>query len=300
MSDSDGGIVKGRKWRFRRSLPVLPSSTVPTSTLGYASFETGQGFGVVGIPVECYKWQLGATTWRHTSADRDQVLSDGTFTPETITRDAMDFSQEDSAQNLSVRVSRLHAVAQLFRSYNPVTPVTLTIYRKHRSDPEEIIIFSGKVVSCNFEGPEAILVCAPVSHAFRRHVPSTLYQPLCNWALFGMGCGLDKNSFKLSGFVTAVGATSVRATVFASQADGWLNNGWAELASGERRFIVSHVGDAIVLGSAFSSLPLGTAIDAYAGCDLSETVCRVKFNNLVNHLGFPRVPTRNPFDGSIV
>lgn len=296
--DAEHAVVRGSRVRLQRR-PFHTSSANP-STAGYSTFEEGQGFGFVGIPVEGYEWQQGATVWRDTSADRNQTFSGGTFTPVFVHRDAMDFSQEDTSQNLNVTVDKLHPVAQLFRSYNPATVVTLTIYRKHRSDEEQIIIFVGKVVSCNFEGPQATLVCAPVSHVFRRRLPWTLFQPLCNWVLYSTPCGLDKDDFKVSGFVSAIGATSIRSTGFATKPDGWFDNGWVELATGEMRFVISHVGDTVSLAVAFPSVSIGAAIDGFAGCNLSETECRVKFDNIENHLGFPRIPTRNPFDGSLV
>lgn len=298
MSDSDGGVIRGRG--RRRFVRVVEGIGVP-ATLGYASYEVAQGvIGITGAPVECYKFVQGSNTYRWTSADVSVTLTDGTFTPTTIQRDALDFSQEDTAQNLSIHVPKDNAIATLGRAYNPPTAVTVTIYRKHRDDPEEIILFVGKVMSWQLKGPEAELICAPISEVFRRRVPSIVYQGPCNWTLYGVGCGIAKASFKTSGFVSAVAGTTIRASAFSSHPDGWFTNGWAELASGERRFIVAHVGDQITVQPAFTGLAAGTAIDAYAGCDRTEATCAAKFNNLVNHLGFPRIPTRNPFDGSLV
>lgn len=297
MNDAEGAIVTGR--RRERRVRVVDGFNALGS--GFAQFETAQGPGVVtGIPIECYKFVQGATTWRFTSSDRNQTLTDGTFTPEPITRDAQDFSQEDTAQNVAVKVRRDNAVAQLFRSFNPPTPVTLTIYRKHRSATEETVWFVGKVMSCSFVGPEATLACAPISQAFVRRVPSVVFQSQCNWSLYSTPCGVSKASFKTTGTALSVSGAMVRATAFGAKPDGWFNNGWAELPNGERRFIVAHIGDAITLQTSIPSLVVGGTVDAYAGCDRSETTCAAKFSNLANHMGFPRVPTRNPYDGSII
>lgn len=270
----------------------------------YARFETAQGAGVVGFPTEFFKFVVGSTIYRYTSGDIAIALTTadvGTYMPTVVERDAIDYSQEDTAQNVTVRLLRSDPVAQMFIAYSPVAPVAVTIIRKHRSQTEEMVIFVGKVVAASFDGPEASLVCAPISEVFRRQVPGIIFQSQCNWALYGAGCGVAKASFKDSGTLAAVAGTTLTAAVFATRADGWFNNGWIELANGDRRFVINHVGGQVALQSAFPpTLVAGAAIDAYAGCDRSEATCAAKFNNLVRHLGFPRIPTRNPYDGSLV
>jgi uncharacterized phage protein (TIGR02218 family) len=295
ITDADGRPVGGSR-RVRRPRAV---SGQDLQNFGYAAYEQAQGPGLIAIPVECYKFTHGATVFRYTSADRSITLAQldsGTYTPTVLDRDAI-----DTTQAIGVRMPAANAVAQLFALYNPISPVALTIYRKHRLDPEEIIIFVGQVVTASFDGPQATLTCAPISDAFRRLTPSIVYQSQCNWNLYGTGCGLNKNNFKDSGAVLAVSGAIVRATVFGTRPAGWYNNGWAELANGDRRFIIDHIGDAITLQSPFpSTLTVGAAIDAYAGCDRSEAACMSKFDNLLHHLGFPRIPSRNPYEGSIV
>jgi uncharacterized phage protein (TIGR02218 family) len=296
ISDADGRAVAGLRRQHRRRVVSTP---LPATTFGYAAYEQG---AVLAEPVECYKFTAGGTVYRYTSADRSVVLAmvdSGTYAPAVVSHDEQVYSQEDASENITVKVPRTNPIAQLFIAYNPPGFVVLSIYRKHRADPEEITIFVGRVLSCNFEGPEAALVCAPISQAFRRRIPSLVVQPQCNWNLYGSGCGVNKLSFKDSGTVIATSGVVVQAAVFGTRPAGWYNNGWLELASAERRYIVSHVGDTVTLQTPFAALAAGTAIDAYAGCDRTEATCASKFANLVNHLGFPRVPTRNPYSGSI-
>ncbi len=66
------------------------------------------------------------------------------------------------------------------------------------------------------------------------------------------------------------------------------------LWSGQRRFIVEKVGQDVTLMSPFIGLTVGQTVKAYAGCDGTETVCAQRFANLDKHLGFARVPYRNP------
>lgn len=299
MNGEDSAIYRRRRPGRRTIVRVRTGRLAQggVSELGYETFESSR---FLGDPVEGFEFTMGASVFRYTSSDGPATFLGNTYTPEVILRSAMEFSQEDTAGNISVSVPKGNAVAQLFVAFLPPSPVGLTIYRKHRGDPEVIVAFIGKLVSLSFDGPEATLVLAPVRALLQKKVPSVVFQSQCNWNLYGVGCGVLKASFKDSGVVGVVTGVSIVATVFATRPDGWFNNGWMELVGGERRFIVAHVGNTVELMNRFIVLTVGTAFDAFPGCDRTETICTTKYNNLPRHLGFPRIPTRNPYDGSLV
>ncbi|HEY6108688.1 MAG TPA: phage BR0599 family protein [Gemmatimonadales bacterium] len=256
-----------------------------------------------GQPTEFYLFTQDATVWRYTSADRELLVGSDFYRPEILKRDQMDFSQEEGAATVEVRLPRENPVAQLGISYTPPTPVELLISRRHRGDSEVISWFNGQVTAWRFEGSEAILTCAPISQTLKRKVPSLVQQSQCNWTLYGTGCTVDRAAFKTTAVVDAItGATITASPEFGAQVDGWFTNGYVEIpTTKERRFIVDHVGNVLTLMSPFSSaLEVGMSVDAYAGCDRTEATCAAKFANLVNHLGFARIPHRNPFDGALV
>jgi uncharacterized phage protein (TIGR02218 family) len=304
VADADGRVVgrrvrRGRGAADRRSLPraVAKGPAGVPEGFGYDVFERST---FLGEPVEGFRFAQAATVWRFTSADVDVNFSTGTYVREAIVHEALDYSQEDTAGNAVVRVPKGNAVAALYVSYIPTSKVNLTIYRKHRGDPQEIAIFIGTVVSCSFEGPEAVLLCAPISQSLGKKVPSIVFGSQCNWNLYGTGCTASKAAFSDPATVSSVSGLVVRAAAFALRPDGWFDNGWLETTDAQRRFIVSHVGDALTLMNSFPSLAVGASVTAVAGCQRTEAICQSKFANLVNHLGFPRVPTRNPYEGSVV
>jgi uncharacterized phage protein (TIGR02218 family) len=254
-----------------------------------------------GNPVELFRFSMGSTVWRYTSADRRIYASVGgdglqLYEPEPMERDESDYSQEDQSGTLQVLLSRFNPVAHLFMAQSPPQPVALTIYRLHYTDGATAVTFIGKVSSVVYEGPTAALRCSPLSAAMNRNIPRLLQQKHCNWALYGPGCGLNKESFKDTGTVASVSGFMVTADVFATRADGWFDTGWMELADGTRRYITAHVGNTVTLQDPFLSLPNGTAFSAFAGCLRTEAVCASKFSNLVNFLGFERIPSRNPYE----
>jgi uncharacterized phage protein (TIGR02218 family) len=268
------------------------------------TFAAKETSGYEGAPLEFYKFTSGATIWRYTSGDVSATIPDPSapnlYTPEPIARDPADFSGEDTAGNVRITVGLANPVAQLFIAYTPPAPVTLTIFRKHRTDAEVIVEWVGEIVSASFEGAEARLTCAPVSGRLLRRVPCLLYQPQCNWPLYSASCGIDKDSWKDAALLSDVTGSTITSTTFDARADGWYVNGWVERTNGERRFVVNHVGAVLTLMSPFIGLEAGETVTAYAGCQRTEAECISKFDNLAKFMGWSRIPTRNPYSGGSI
>lgn len=253
-----------------------------------------------GRPVECYKFVFGATTYLWTSADATVVLPQGTFTPAVISRGELDHSKEDHAGNLEVTVARDNPLVAPYVPYVPGSKVALTLFRAHRGDEANATaMFFGEVVSIVVHGSEAVFTCAPFDQAFARQVPLLTCQPRCQWALYGTGCGVNALSFRDTCLVDSVTGVTVFSAAFAARPDQWFRNGWMEDAAGDIRMVVDHVSNKITIMSPYPALAGGATVKVFAGCDRTEAICASKFNNLVNHLGFPRVPRRNPFVGSV-
>jgi uncharacterized phage protein (TIGR02218 family) len=266
--------------------------------MSYAAREISR-FG--GEPVECYKFTQGNNTWLYTSADREIVLPTvGTFTPTVITRDELDFSQEDTGETIDFTVPRSNPVAALFIGQLPSTPIGVTVYRAHRGDENSpIVIFSGKIIRCRFEESQAILAGASLMSILSRVVPPLAMQTPCNHVLYSAGCGINPTISRDAITVESVSGNDVVSPDFALRADGWFTGGRLEGANGETRFIVDHVGDTITLISSLSGLEAGDTPWAYWGCDHLEATCTSKFTNLDNYLGWSRIPSQNPFSGRI-
>lgn len=265
--------------------------------MSFDALETSQ---LAGEPVELYRWARGATVWRQTSADQRfsvDVGGDGNqdYDPAPIRRTAPSYRAEDSSGTISVSVSRFNPVGQQFIGSAPPAPVSVTIYRMHRTDPEVIVAFVGKVVAASCDGSWIRLQCAPLTVALRRNIPRILQQRQCVWALYGAGCGVNRATFQDTATVLAVSGLDVQAAEFALRADGWFSEGWLEKNDGDKRAIVGHVGDTVTLDSPFISLAAAETVYAFAGCLRTEAVCTAKFSNLINFMGFERIPSKDPY-----
>ena len=267
------------------------------------SFDAAEKSTYDGSPVELYEFSSGPvaspTYWRYTSADEVQTFTSHTFTPEVISRGAMDAGDEDTQGSLEVTVLRTNPVAALFIPALPSFPVMLTIYRFHRGDGEVVKLWSGEIAACKFSGATVKMTGMPSGAVLRRKIPICTFQSQCNWALFSSQCGLLMSVYKFTGEVAEMVANGFNLVDDGGHADGYFRVGWAETANGEKRWITDHVGMRITLFSPFTSLTIGQTVYLYPGCDRTLAACKT-FNNLQRYGGFPFVPVKNPFTGGLV
>ena len=126
-----------------------------------------------------------------------------------------------------------------------------------------------------------------------------LYLPACNADLGDARCAVDLGTFPdgtVNGTLTAVASRIQVTDAGLSQAAGWFTHGRFEFTGGANvGWVVdvkTHAGGGVLTFQEPSPVLAGLA-DAYtltAGCDKTHTTCFSKFNNIVNHRGFPHLP----------
>lgn len=250
-------------------------------------------------PIEGLKFVWGGTTWRFTQAESNIVLPDGTFVVEPgLSRGQVTLAFEDQSNAMTVTVRRENAIAALFAVVSPSPPPLVTLYAAHRgAESEATVAWTGMVAGANLYDDRAELLCAPLSTRLERTIPSVVYQIQCNWALFSPECGVSLAAFRVTGSVSSFSGNFISATAFGTKPTNWFRGGFAKLASGaEHRFIIANSGSQLELAIPFTTLTIGTNVEASAGCDRSFAECGTKFNNADNHGGFPDLVQRNPHD----
>jgi hypothetical protein len=266
------------------------------------SFEAKETSVQDSAPFELYLFQTQDSTHRVTSYERDYVYAGGTYLHIDISRSEITNDQEQRSGSVKVQISSTHPIVQPFVAYLPSTPLFLTIFRlqEGEADGEAKVIFSGRVNICTFGDP-CELTCVPDSDQLKRIVPGTQFQSQCNHILYDEGCTVDPEDFRRSIVLSAVSDDKVTLTSadFAGEADGWFTNGYIELGE-QRRMIINHVGDTVILFAGMADLAAGLTIDAFAGCNRKYNGdCVSKFANGVNFWGFEWIPVQNPFGTSI-
>lgn len=258
-----------------------------------------------GAPVELYYFRSddAQEQWAFTSGDTEVIDGVLRYTPVPISRTGLQSSTAEAQGQIRVTLPADDPLAKKFIAYLPERQVLLTILQFHRGDAgfERIPVFIGTVNSVEFENGEAVLSCQPVTKGLTRSVPWQSYKALCNWPLYGPGCGVLRTAFQtvLPTGPQFVEGDIVRDNAFAAQVDGWYTNGYIEVVeTRETRFVIGHTTNELRLNYPFTSYQQGMEVRVYAGCDRTEGTCRAKFNNIQNYLGFNRVPQINPFNTS--
>jgi uncharacterized phage protein (TIGR02218 family) len=257
-----------------------------------------------GAPVELYEFSLDASTWRYTSADADQSYGGETFEAVPLGRSEIDESAEINRQNLQITVAIDHPVADLFRETQPAGMVLLRVRRLHRSDPEAVIIWMGRVLNCEWSGREAILTAEPLYTSIRAPGLRRMYSRLCPHVLYGTACRADPEAFASTGTVTSVAGLAVQVSGAHSGTAGYWAGGllaWVDGTGHIRRVAIeSHSGSGqIRLIAPLPGLGAGATVTLWPGCDHTLTACREKFDNRENFGGFKWIPGTNPFTTAV-
>lgn len=264
-----------------------------------------------GAPHEFFHFQMGSTHWRLTSADADRTIAEPAdpdpvtelYTAAPITRTEPAFSGEDDTGDITITLPRDHEISQLFRAYTPPRPIMVTVYAQHRSDPDLEVrpLFSGDVASRVLDDAAGLarFACVADGGRLKRMVPGLSFGGRCQLVWGSSGCGIDIELYRESADLTVVSGIELTADVFGTHDDGYWKNGWVERSNGDMRSIVAHVGTSVFLKGQFFDLEAGETVSALPGCEHTFAACRV-FNNLVNHIGWPMIPTRNPVSVGVI
>ncbi len=261
--------------------------------MGYATQEIST---YQGQPIECYVFQLGSSTWRYTSAEDTITLPGwpGSFTPAAIASERQVHGSEDRSGGLTITAPPDLPCLGDFVFYSPESRLSLTLIQAHRTDLSDAKTpFRGSVVNVGWEDGKAKLSCMPITHEFGRLIRRFSYQRQCNWPLYSGGCGVALGIHEATVTVQSIAGNVISGVGFGYLSDNIYRAGFILWAS-QRRFIMEKSGQDVTLMSPFAGLTPGQQVNIYAGCDGTEAVCAGTFSNLDKHLGFARVPYRNP------
>jgi len=247
-----------------------------------------------GEPFELYRWNLGATTWLQASGDAPRLFQGQTYLPAVLQRTEVDQNGETSSGNVTVTLDLDNPVAQLFREGPPSTPVSLIVTCGHDGETETACVFTGRVMSAKIQ-ETCEFICAPRQAVWKQPIPALTFQYQCPLRWGTARCGVNKSAWRVPATLTDVSGLTITSTAFAGHPDGHFKGGWIEYL-GDTRTITGHVGPVLTLRTMLPSLVPGAEVVAYPGCQGTEDDCANRYNNLLNHMGFKRIPTRQPFD----
>jgi len=264
-------------------------------TPGYISKEEA----IKRKPAELYHiWKLNEDVhYKYTSGDVAVVYNGNTYNPATIERDSVQYDIKLEVSSLKIRAARITIPIIEYLAINPLDLYWIEVLKLFRDQAplEASVVFLGQIKSVGFNGVAAEVNCAGFETYLQRGVPRYRYSPNCNHVLYDSKCGLDKALYKADAVLTDLSSDGMELTsaTFALEADDYYTFGYAEFGVA-KRMIVYHVGDIVRLNYRIPGLVSGNTVIVYAGCDLSIEMCRDKFNNVDNFLGFVWIPIDNP------
>lgn len=256
-----------------------------------------------GSPVELYEFRYGATFYRYTSADADQVFDSKTYTAIPLSRAALELTPEIARAAPRITIDSAAEVVLLFRAGMPADFVTLTIQRFHRGDNQAITVWAGRVLAVSWGGGLATLQCESVFTSIKRTGLRRQYQKQCPHVLYSSACGLSSATYRAIKQVIGISGTTLTLDGL-TEAAGYFVGGYIEWDAGnglaERRAISAQAGSTVTITHTIPGLTSSQNINLYPGCDHTLTTCNIKFGNAANYGGFPYIPTKNPFGGTTV
>jgi hypothetical protein len=258
-----------------------------------------------GRPIGLLRLSRGAIVRRYTTADR--VISRGgeDYQPSSVARSGISDSMERQKNMVRITLPVDDPVAAWWRPYPPSGKVGVTWLATHGGDPETNVEWMGRVISPAFSDTILTLNCEPSGTTGRTRGQNLRWQRSCPLPLYSQGvgmCNVDKAAHQITVVVESVAGAVLTSPAFLTVPSGRLAGGFFEWTrpDGEpdRRSIMSHSGDTIVLN--YGSDTLEDDMDAYAypGCKHNIEDCHGYFDNRPNYGGEIFLPRKTPFDGN--
>lgn len=250
------------------------------------------------VPLEGYEIVLPAVTYRLASGIQDVIIGGFRYTASPIARTEIGVPCIEAAEDITMLLPVSHQFAQRYLANGtPPKRIIVQVWRQQKRSGQAEAVWRGAVTQLDCEGDVAKFTVAAVTGEHgQRLLPTVTVGRLCPHILYDAMCRLNAEDFKITATVSSISGRVATVSTIDGHADGHFARGnFRHLTSGEEMLIVSQVGTAITLQFPIVGMEVGDSVELFAGCALDVITCHVKFNNKVNHGGFPQLPRGNPF-----
>lgn len=272
------------------------------------SFQTNEGFN--SRPIFCYTFARMSTVWRYTSQPTDVTVDGVSYRAAVIVHEALKQDNETAAGTLVVQCAeQTPVVADLGALGLQGAPITITIRQTHAvgvggvTSATTAVRFKGVVQGRERDGTWCKFTIAAAAGMMDRPLLRVITAPTCQNAIYDGRCGVDPSLWSTTACaITAISGRVVSVAEAALQVDGYYTASPCSVedgsAAGELLMVEDHTGtDLTLMHDPPSGLTVGDHLTIRKGCDGSEASC-ISFNNQAWFMGFPRVPTVNPWDNA--
>jgi Phage conserved hypothetical protein BR0599 len=203
-----------------------------------------------------------------------------------------------------IRVPRDNPVAALYQNKPPSTDVWCSLFAYHSGLDSYVRNYSGYVGLAGWEGSFAKLSISLPIMAIKREGLSYKCGVECNHKCGGSECGVDLDSYAVSGTVSSIsGKTIVMQTgTLSSKANGYYDPGLCFTPGGKTSvydmldpiLITSHVGDTITLLKLPENISVSDTLYITPVCNNYKTLCKDIYDNMINYGGYLHLPDYDP------
>lgn len=156
-----------------------------------------------------------------------------------------------------------------------------------------IFRFEGRVTEPQSGRTQVLFKLVADTELLNVMMPRNTITQSCMNLLYDGRCGKQKADYSHNG--TIISATKTTISCSLSQADDYFSLGTIRFTSGQNigvlQSVKKYTAGQFLLSRALEVTPaVGDTFVAVAGCDLSETTCQSRFNNLPNRRAFKYVP----------
>ena len=249
-------------------------------------------------PVELYRIRMGGREYLLTSYGKDFVGNDlKTYRSTQIIRTEVSHDAIDIDNKLKITIPVRSWIAKEWLEFDSDFENTIEIVRTHKGDPEDYLMWKGYVAQVTMDKTKLSLVSLPTRYNYEKVGNRAKYSRLCRRMLYGHGCGVNKDLHKIGVQITA----NMSSSVYVNQSVGseYVAGMLTIPSLGLSKLIIDVRGNELVLINPIMQELTGTHAVIYKGCDKTTTTCANRFNNLINHGGFPFIPVRNIFTGNL-
>ena len=249
--------------------------------------------------VELYDFFRGTEAYYYTDGLEKIDFGGGLHLPESIIRGRLERNEDPFKAALTIRFPRTNEFAQTFIGSVFDQVVTVNLYRGDYETGTYVLYYKGQVVGAEADQTSIELACQSIQSSLSRNGLTAKYERLCRHSLYNAGCGVSRAANEVDVQITTQTGTTEIIVTGINQPDGYFNGGVIVDKNNNARMVTNHVSDTLTLDRPISISPLGQA-KLYAGCAKDIQTCNDKFNNVVNFGGFPFIPGKNPFEGTLV
>jgi uncharacterized phage protein (TIGR02218 family) len=258
-----------------------------------------------GTPIELYEFMQDGVRWTFASCAYDVIRLGQTYKASSVGRSALRQTTDPFKGSMTFTFPRLSEFAMEFLGVTPESPTIITIYRGHAGDvdSEFITYWKGRVMSAKAADSKIELACESIFTSMRRIGLRAKFETSCRRTLYGIGCNVNRELYRLDGTISTVTGTVLTIDgLTTGPLSGWFTGGLVYASDGTSRFIIAHdrTAGTITIARPLFGLRVTTVARMYPGCNHLRGTCDSKFSNILNFGGFPWIPTRNPLGGSSI